>query len=173
MVIEQKTSFKHIVRVAQVDLPGGKPIKIALKNIKGVGFNLACALCNLAEIDKTKRTGDLTDEEIKRLNETISQLNKKLPSWMLNCRKEYETGEDCHFLTGNLDFAQDNAIKRMKKIKCYKGIRHSSGQPVRGQRTKSNFRKGKGKVIGVAKTKVVAAAKKESADKKAPDKKTK
>jgi small subunit ribosomal protein S13 len=46
-------------------------------------------------------------------------------------------------------FTKDNDIKLMRKIKSYKGTRHSAGQPVRGQRTKSNFRKSKGKVMGV------------------------
>ena len=53
-------------------------------------------------------------------------------------------------MTGTtLSFTQDNDIKMMKKIKSYKGVRHILGQPVRGQRTKSNFRKNKGKVLGV------------------------
>ena len=48
-----------------------------------------------------------------------------------------------------MSFTQDNDIKMLKKIKSYKGIRHSLGLPVRGQRTRSNFRKNKGKVMGV------------------------
>jgi len=167
MATEIKTNpnYKHIVRIAQVDLPGNKPIKIALNKIKGIGFNLASAACNIVGIDKTKKTGDLTEEEIKRLNELISsKLKEKLPSWMLNNRKDYETGEDNHVLTGDLDFIKDNSIKHLRKIKCYRGVRHSLGQPVRGQRTRSNFRKAKGKVIGVAKTKAAPApAKKEGA----------
>ena len=51
----------------------------------------------------------------------------------------------------NVDFFEENDVKMMKKIKSYKGIRHSLGQPVRGQRTKSNFRRNKGKVMGVQK----------------------
>ena len=56
-----------------------------------------------------------------------------------------------HLLTGNLTFYKENDIKRMKKIKSLKGMRHQKGLPVRGQRTKSHFRKNKGKVVGVAK----------------------
>jgi small subunit ribosomal protein S13 len=55
-----------------------------------------------------------------------------------------------HLITTELDLTIDNDLKRMKKVKSYKGVRHMLGQPVRGQRTKSNFRKNKGKVsLGV------------------------
>ena len=56
-------------------------------------------------------------------------------------------------------FTQDNDIKMMKKMRSYKGIRHSLGLPVRGQRTKSNFRKNKGKVLGVRKKEGAKAGK--------------
>ena len=63
-----------------------------------------------------------------------------------------EDGKDFHLLTGNLSFAEENDVKRLKKIRSYRGIRHGQGLPVRGQKTKANFRKNKGKVsLGVAK----------------------
>ncbi len=68
---------------------------------------------------------------------------------MLNRRRDYETNENKHLVTGDIKFVQDNDIKRLKKIKTYKGVRHILELPVRGQRTKSNFRKNKGKVLGV------------------------
>ncbi len=149
-------SFRHIVRIAQVDLSGDKPIKIALKKIKGVGFNLASAVCNLAGIKQGKKTGELTDAEIKKLDAILTKPQENgIPAWMFNRRKDYETGEDKHLLIGVLDFVRDNTIKRLRKIKCYKGTRHSKGLPARGQRTKANFRRSKGKVVGVAKKKGV------------------
>jgi small subunit ribosomal protein S13 len=77
---------------------------------------------------------------------------------MLNRNRDFETGENQHLLTGDLAFVQDNDIKRAKKIKSWTGIRHIRGQPVRGQRTRSHFRKNKGKVIGVKKKVVTPAA---------------
>jgi small subunit ribosomal protein S13 len=68
---------------------------------------------------------------------------------MLNRRKDMETGEDRHLTTADLKFFNDNDIKMMKKMRSYKGIRHMEGLPVRGQKTKSKFRKNKGKVMGV------------------------
>ncbi len=155
-----QSSFRHIVRIAQVDISGEKPIKIALKKIKGVGFNLASAACNLANLNQRQKTGELTDEQIKKLNEIISNPQENgVPVWMLNQRKDYETGEDKHLLTGTLDYTKDNTIKRLRKIKSYKGTRHSKGLPARGQRTKANFRRSKGKVVGVAKKKGIKAGK--------------
>ncbi len=157
---EPKSSFKHIVRIGNVDIPGDKPIKISLKKIKGVGFNLAAAVCNLAGVNKNKKTGELTDKEIQDLNKIItSPKDNGVPTWMFNRRKDYETGEDQHFLIGTLDFVVDNTIKRLRKIKCYRGTRHSRGLPARGQRTKSNFRRSKGKVVGVAKKKSAKSGK--------------
>ena len=72
-----------------------------------------------------------------------------IPMWMFNRRKDRETGEDVHLLTNELVFSRENDIKRMRRIKNYTGARHSLGLPVRGQRTKSNFRPNKGKVTGV------------------------
>ena len=71
----------------------------------------------------------------------------------MNRRRDYDTGEDKHLLIGTLQFSKDNDIKRLKKIKALRGMRHQKGLPVRGQRTKSNFRRNKGKVIGVKKKK--------------------
>jgi len=156
---EQKPEQKHIIRIAQVDLVGGKPIGIALRKIKGIGFNLAHAICNLNKIDHQKKAGSLNDEEVKKLTETIQNPKDKLPGWMFNRQKDYETGEDKHVTTGELDFVQDNSIKLLRKIRCYRGLRHSQKRPVRGQRTKSNFRGSKGKVVGVAKKKGVKKGK--------------
>jgi small subunit ribosomal protein S13 len=68
---------------------------------------------------------------------------------MVNRRYDYETGQNKHLLSGDLQYTIENDIKMMKKMKCYKGVRHILGQPVRGQRTRSNFRRNKGKVMGV------------------------
>lgn len=152
-------SFKHIIRVVNVDLPGDKPIHWALTNIKGIGINFADAVCSLAQVPKEVKAGNVTEEQIKRLNDIITNpLKNGIPSWMINRRKDAETGEDKHLITGTLTYVQDNDIKMMKKMRSYKGIRHIHGQPVRGQRTRSNFRRNKGKVVGVVKKKVAPAA---------------
>jgi|TARA_B100001971_G_C18190012_1_gene538033 small subunit ribosomal protein S13 len=150
---EQKSDFKHIVRIANTDLPGEKGILYSLRKIKGVGFMFANMACNLSKVEGSKRVGDLNDDEVNKLDSVIKEPNKfNVPKWILNRRNDYETGEDKHIILGDLKFTTDNDIKRLMKIKCYRGSRHGFGLPVRGQRTKSNFRKNKGKVsLGVMK----------------------
>ena len=147
---EQKQELKYFVRIANTDLDGNKPISHALIKIKGLSFMLSNAVCNSAGIGKMKKTGYLNDDEIARIDEIIKEPAKfKLPAWLFNRRKDPEENSDKHLTGSNLTFTQENDIKMMKKIKSYKGIRHILGLPVRGQRTRSNFRKNKGKVLGV------------------------
>ncbi len=148
----QKT--KHLVRIANTDLDGHKPLSHALKKIKGVGFVYANAVCNIAQIDKSKMTGQLTDEEVSRLNDILKNPEKYgVPSWLKNRRRDPLTNDDKHLVVSDLDFIKSMDIRRMRKIKSYRGTRHSLGLPVRGQRTKSNFRKNKGKGLGVKRKK--------------------
>ena len=152
--------FKHFVRIANTDLDGNKQIAYALRKIKGVGFQFANIICGLAGVDNKKKTGYLDEKDIAKLNEVTKDPSKfGAPSWVLNRRKNYEDNVDKHLITADLDFTKDNDIKRMKKIKSYRGVRHMFGLPVRGQRTKSNFRRNKGKVTGVKKSKASKAGK--------------
>ena len=61
---------------------------------------------------------------------------------MLNRRKDTETGKDVHIIAGALKLQREFDIKRLMRIKSYRGMRHSSGLPTRGQRTRAHFRKG-------------------------------
>ncbi|MBT3297671.1 30S ribosomal protein S13 [archaeon] len=145
-------NYKHIVRVANVDIPGNKQVKIALRKIKGVNFNFAHAICNVASVDIRKKAGSLTDKEVEALTAVLNNpVNSGIPKWMFNRRKDYDDNDDKHLTEGKLGFAKENDIKRLKKIKCLRGIRHQKGLPVRGQRTRSNFRRTKGKAVGVKK----------------------
>ncbi|MBI2542213.1 30S ribosomal protein S13 [Candidatus Woesearchaeota archaeon] len=149
---EQKQELKYFVRIANTDLDGNRPIQHALTKIKGLSFMFSNAVLNAARIEKAKKTGYLSDSETSKIDEIIKEPSKfGIPAWMFNRKKDPEEGTDKHLVGTTLSFTQDNDIKMMKKIKSYKGIRHIFGLPVRGQRTKSNFRKNKGKVLGVKK----------------------
>ncbi len=143
--------YRHIVRIVNTDIKGEKKVFMALQKIKGVGCMFSNFVCFASKIDPRKATGDLTDSEVQKIEDIIRNPAKyNAPHWILNRRKDYETGQDMHLITTDWDLSVDNDIKKMKKIKSYKGVRHMLGQPVRGQRTKSNFRKNKGKVsLGV------------------------
>jgi len=153
--------FRHIVRIVNTDLKGEKKILMALQKIRGIGYMLSNFICHSSKVDPLKITGKLSAEEISRLEDVIRNPAKyNCPSWMMNRRKDYESGQDMHLITVDWDLTVDNDIKRMKKVRSYKGVRHMLGQPVRGQRTKSNFRKNKGKLsLGVVKKKPIATKK--------------
>ena len=149
--MEQKENIKHLVRIANTDLDGNVKMYKGLTKIKGISFMFSNMLCSLTGISKDKKAGTLTDAEIAKLNDVIKDpLKFNAPKWMLNRRKDFEDGKDKHLVAGNISFVQDTDIKIMKKIRCYKGVRHMANLPVRGQKTRSNFRKNKGKVsLGV------------------------
>ncbi|MBN1157449.1 30S ribosomal protein S13 [Candidatus Woesearchaeota archaeon] len=165
---EKSQELRYIVRIANTDLVGSKNILFAMGKIKGISVMLANAFLGVAGIEKDKRAGALTDAEIQKLNDVISNPAKyNIPEWLFNRRKDPETGEDIHLLAGDLRFNTENDIKLMKKTRSYKGIRHSLGLTVRGQRTKANFRRNKGRVsLGVQRKKTEGGAAADSKGKK-------
>jgi small subunit ribosomal protein S13 len=147
----QEQDFKHLVRVSGVVLDGNKEVVRALTNIKGVGQNTSKSLIKLLNINKDVKVGNLTDEEVEGIEDTIKNLNQQIPGWMTNRQKNHETGKDIHLTGPDLEMANREDITKHKKIKSYKGIRHIQGLPVRGQRTRTSFRKGA--VVGVSRKK--------------------
>ncbi|SRR3989344_1001746 len=149
---KERKMFASLVRIHSTDLPGEKNIYGGLVRIKGVSFSMSSALCHNLKLDKNKKVQELSKEEIKKIEEAIK--NPNVPDYFKNRRKDQETGETKHLSTTELDLQKEFDIKRLKKIKSYKGLRHSKGLPVRGQRTRSHFRKrGKNKAVGVNKKK--------------------
>ncbi len=157
---------RRIVRLMTTDIDGNLVIVRALRRVKGVSFMMASSICTKMNIDPRRKLGDFNDEEVKRIESFIR--TPELPEWMLNRRKDPETGETRHLTMSDLDLRKREDINTMRRIRCYKGIRHELGQPVRGQRTRSSFRTSKS--VGVSKKKVQQAAKPAAAP-KAPEKK--
>lgn len=142
--------IRQMIRLFNTDILGDEPLVNALRRIKGIGFSFSSAICNTLSLDRQRKIGSLSDAEIKKLEEVIKNPTKyDIPPWMLNRQKDYDTGENMHIVEADLKFKKEFDIKYMKKIKCYKGVRHSQGLPVRGQRTKAHFRHGKS--VGVRK----------------------
>ena len=138
--------FNEFLRISNTDIKGNKQIRIALTAIKGVGRVLANAACQVTKINKTKKAGDLSDKEITQLEEFVNNPKKfNIPSWLMNRRNDPETGEDKHLIMSDLRFSKEQDIKKLQKMKTYRGLRHAQGLTVRGQRTQGNFRKNKGK----------------------------
>ncbi len=144
--------IKQIVRITNADIPGNKQLSLALTSINGIGHNFSYAVCNTLNLDKYKKVGTLSTEEIKKIEDVIKNPSSyNIPTFLYSRKRDPETGLDKHLITSNLKLTQEFDIKTFKKIKSYKGIRHVLGLPVRGQKTRSNFRRGK--TIGVSKKK--------------------
>lgn len=144
--------FRHIVRVGNTDLAGEKPLYLALQKIKGIGENFARVICVLASLDYLQKTGNLTDAHVKSIEAILEKpRDSGVPTHLLNRQNDYETGQDTHLYLADLDYQKDQDIKRQKKIKSYRGLRHQWRLPLRGQRTQSNFRPNKGKGTAVKK----------------------
>jgi len=146
---EEKGYKEKIVRILSEDIRGGMKVYAGLTKIKGVSWSFSNSVCRALGIDKNKPIGLLTKEEIDKISNFIK--NPKVPSYLLNRRKDFETGQDRHLFGSELELQNEFDIKRLKKIKSYRGLRHAAGQPVRGQRTKSHFRKNKPKGVGIKK----------------------
>ena len=148
--IERKQE-ERMVRILSEDIEGGMKIYPGLTNIKGISWTLSNAICNILKLEKTRKIGSLTEEEVKKITDFMK--DPKLPTYILNRRMDMDSGEDKHLLGSDLDLQKEFDIKRLKKIKSYKGYRHMSNLPLRGQRTRSNFRKNRAKGAGIKKKK--------------------
>lgn len=152
--------LRQIVRIINADITGEKGLYNALRKINGVSYSFSNAICNIMSLDKNKKVGSLTQEEIKKIEDIIKNpLKYNIPRFILNRRKDFDTGEDKHLIASDLKLITSFDIKRMRRIRCYKGVRHSQGLPVRGQRTRSHFRHGK--TVGVRKKAISAVITKE------------
>lgn len=110
-------------RLLGVDIPNDRKTVVSLTYLYGVGDQTARDLCHKAGIDQDKRARDLTDEEVSRIATIL---------------------ERDYVVEGPLRRQVQQNISRLRDIKCYRGIRHRVGLPVRGQRTKTNARTRKG-----------------------------
>ena len=146
---EEKRYGEKMVRLMSEDIEGAMKVYPALTKISGVSWGLANAVCHSLKIDKNRKIGSLTEEELKKLTEFIK--SPKIPEFLFNRNRDFETGKNFHLTSTGLELQTEFDIKRLKKIKSYKGIRHAAGLPVRGQRTKSHFRKNKTKSMGIKK----------------------
>lgn len=125
-------------RIAGINIPEKKHIRISLTYIYGIGPNLSKKILKEANIDSSRLASDLTLEEVNNLKEIIE--------------KRYRT-------EGDLRRDKTANIKRLKDIGCWRGLRHIKGLPVRGQTTRTNSRTIRGnvkKTVGSGKKKAVA-----------------
>ena len=120
-----------MARIIGVEIPGDKPIEIALRYIYGLGPSNSKEVCERANINPHLRAKDLTEQQLSQIVHAIQ--------------------DGKYVIEGDLRREIGMNLKRMQGIKCYRGIRHLRGLPVRGQRTQTNARTRKGprKTVGV------------------------
>ena len=143
---------EKVIRILSEDIEGKLNIYPGLTRIKGISWSISNAICKSLGIEKNRKVGSLTNEEIKKISEFIKGLDEEnIPFYLINKQNEFETGKNKHLTGTDLELKTEFDIKRLKKIKSYRGIRHSAGLPTRGQRTRSNFRKNRKKGVGIKK----------------------
>ncbi|MHB1864654.1 MAG: 30S ribosomal protein S13 [Candidatus Saccharimonadales bacterium] len=120
-----------MARISGVTIPNEKQLWVALTYIHGIGQKSSYDILSQANVEPTTRVKDLTDSEISKIQEIITN------NYVVE-------GELQRIVTGN--------IKRLKDIKSYRGLRHSSNLPTRGQRTRTNARTRRGKKVTVGGT---------------------
>jgi small subunit ribosomal protein S13 len=118
-----------VPRIAGVDLPHKKQLKIALTYIYGIGKSSANEICARVSLDPEKNADDLTEGEVKQIRDLIN---------------------DDYKVEGDLRREIAMNIKRLMDLGCYRGLRHRRGLPARGQRTHTNARTRKGPRRGQA-----------------------
>ncbi|KUG19701.1 MAG: 30S ribosomal protein S13 [Methanomicrobiaceae archaeon] len=134
--------IKYFVRIRNTDLDGTKSVRIALTGITGVGPHTSHIISSLARVDPHAVLGKLDDESIGRLAQVVDEYTDRVPDWMVNRPKDVYAGDARHLFGTDLLLTREDDVNRMRKIRSYRGIRHETGQKVRGQRTKSTGRTG-------------------------------
>ncbi|KAL9933344.1 hypothetical protein V8E36_008062, partial [Tilletia maclaganii] len=137
-------NFAHILRLLNTNVDGKNKIMYALTEIKGVGRRFANIVCKKADVDLSKRAGQLNSDELERIVTILQNPQEfKIPDWFLNRQRDYTDGKSLQLLSNQVDSRLRDDIERMKKIRAHRGLRHAWSLRVRGQHTKTTGRRGK------------------------------
>jgi len=146
---EKDEDFQYIVRIANTDIGGDKTLIMGIAQIKGIGRHMAVLIADATGIDKKIKMGKLTDAQIEKIKKALEDIQNIAPGWMLNHRKDIDTGKDIHLISSDVELRLRDDVNLLKMIRSYRGIRHETGLSVRGQRTRANNRRGL--ALGVSK----------------------
>lgn len=136
-------NFQHILRILNTNIEGKRKVWVALTSIRGIGRRMAILVCKKAEIDISRRAGELTPEECEKVATIIQSPEKfKIPTFFMNRQRDFKEGLDRHISSNAIDSFMREDIERLKKIRCNRGLRHFWGYKLRGQHTKTTGRYG-------------------------------
>lgn len=127
-----------MARISGINIPNDKKLIIALTYIFGIGPTTAAKIIKQSQVDGDKRVKELTEDEIEKVRRVIGASYK---------------------VEGDLRLVVSQNIKRLKDINSYRGVRHTKGLPLRGQKTKNNSRTKRGKKVTMGSGKKVSAQK--------------
>merc|ERR1712145_14308 len=134
------------------NIDGRIKVMFAITSIKGVGRRYANIVLKKADIEVTKRAGELSDEEVEKLITIMANPRQyKIPDWFLNRQKDIKDGKFSQVTSNQLENKLREDLERLKKIRAHRGLRHYWGLRVRGQHTKTTGRRGR--TVGVSKKK--------------------
>ncbi|KAI2622625.1 ribosomal protein S13 [Xylaria nigripes] len=152
LVSGEKSHFQFIIRLLNTNVDGKQKALYSLTSIKGIGARFADLILKKADIDKSKRAGELTPEELERVVQIVKDpAAYKIPAWFLNRQRDIVTGTNSHAISSAVDSKLREDLERLKKIRAHRGLRHYWGLRVRGQHTKTTGRRGR--TVGVSKKK--------------------
>lgn len=143
----ESKNYRGVIRIVGKDLKGELDLMRALGHIKGIGQNLAVAIAKIVEtqfsIARTTPVGELTDDQIGKIENVLKDPAKYgVKLFMLNRRRDIESGKDKHLVATDLTFQTRQDVQRHKDTRDWVGWRHLIGQKVRGQRTRNTGRTG-------------------------------
>ncbi|RDE17669.1 MAG: 30S ribosomal protein S13 [Candidatus Thorarchaeota archaeon] len=144
--------YRHIIRMAGTDIDGQENLLQGITRVKGVGMRMSKSVLTRLNMDPTSRLGYLTDAEIQSIEKLLADIGAAgFPVWYVNRPKDRSSGRNLHLTGPDLEFARRTDIDRLKRIKAWRGIRHSFNVKVRGQHTRSTGRRGV--AVGVSRKK--------------------
>lgn len=157
---EEKESFRGIVRIAGKDVKGQVKLLHSLRAVRGISHTMAVAASSVIakelSIDLSSRVGDLSEEQIEKIDKILYNLhNYQIPHYLFNRVSDFSAGTDRHVIMNDLIFENSQDLDREKKSYSWKGYRHTYGQKVRGQRTRNTGRTGM--AVGVLRKAIIAA----------------
>lgn len=160
-VAATEEGLRGIVRLAGKDVRGGLRLKRALTHVRGIGHSLSGPVANIITREMSLpagvKVGTFSDEQIEKIDGILNSLHKyEIPEYMLNRRRDKDTGKDIHVIMNDLEFANRQDVEGEKKMYTWKGYRHAYGQKVRGQKTRNTGRTGMS--LGVLRKTILAAA---------------
>lgn len=156
-LMSEEKELRAIIRIAGTDCDGEQKLTFGLCKIRGVSFSFANALAKVAGLPPDMKTGELTDEDVEKLEKILRDpAGFNIPAWLTNRRNDPSTGTTSQIVGSEIDIAVRSDLERMRRTNSWKGIRHSLGLKVRGQHTKTTGRTGK--TVGVSKKALREAA---------------